>query len=146
MDSALVFVLGANGDIYIPKSKVCDYRDPFLATASNVAGVIGSFKLIDSKDQVVAGLVDNGNNTATIDPGLLSGGIYTIEYAYFDAVLLYLRENFELVFVTQPIILSPSGETVFCQNDGIVNLVANDPGAYFYGDGVLGECKRWIYF
>ena len=50
VDSALVFVLGANGDIYIPKSKLCDYSNPFLATASNIAGVIRSFTLIDGQD------------------------------------------------------------------------------------------------
>ena len=146
MDSALVFVLGANGDIYIPEKQVCDISDPFLATASNVAGVTGSFTLIDSQDNEVAGLVDHGDNTATIDPGLLAGGMYTIKYAYFDEVMLYLREDFELEIVTQPEILSPSEKTEFCQSDGVIQLVANDPGAYFYGKGVSGDVGEGFIF
>ncbi len=146
LDSALVFVLGAEGDIYIPKTKVCDYSDPFLVTASNVAGAIGSFTLINSLDNEVAGLVDNGDNTASIDPALLSGGIYTIEYAYFDAVMLYIRKNFELIYLTQPEILSPSENTSFCQNEDAIQLVSNDPEAYFYGEGVTGNVEDGYIF
>lgn len=136
MDSALVFVLGAEGDIHIPNSQVCDSNDPFVATASNIAGEIGSFTLINAQENEVAGLVDNGDNTATIDPALLAGGIYTIEYAYFDAVMLYIREDFELIYVVQPEIISPSDVTSYCQNEGVVQLLANDPEAKFFGDGV----------
>jgi hypothetical protein len=45
--SALVFVLGAEGDIFIPSGIVCDYSDPFEVQASNIAGVTGSFRLLD---------------------------------------------------------------------------------------------------
>ncbi len=146
VDSALVFVLGANGDIFIPSPLVCDDSDPFQATASNVAGVMGTFTLINAQENEVAGLVDNGDNTATIDPALLSGGTYTIEYAYFDAVMLYIRESFELVYVTQPEILSPSGISSVCQNEDVIQLVANDPAAYFYGEGVSGTVDEGFVF
>ena len=147
VDSALVFVLGAQGDIYIPRPKVCDDSAPFKATASNVAGAIGSFTLVDSQGNEAAGLVDNGDNTATIDPLLLSEGLYTIEYAYFDAVMLYIRESFELIYVRQPEILTPApGVTSFCQNGGVVQLLANDPEAYFYGEGVTGNVDDGFVF
>lgn len=139
VDSALVFVLGAEGDIYIPSSWVCDNSEPFQATASNVAGVMGSFTLINAQDNEVAGLVDNGDNTAIIDPALLSDGTYTIEYAYFDEVMLYIRESFDLIYVIQPEILSPSGISSVCQNEDPIQLVANDPSAYFNGEGVIGN-------
>lgn len=146
MDSALVFVLGANGDIYIPASRVCDNSDLFLVSGSNIAGEVGSFTLLDNSEREVAGLTDNGDNTATIDPGMLSAGIFTVEYSYFDAVTLFIRENFELVVLTQPVILSPSGNTTFCQNDDVINLIANDPGAVFTGNGVSGSVGAGFIF
>ncbi len=146
MDSALVFVLGANGDLYIPRPKVCDYSAPFLVSASNVAGVLGTFTLKDPLNNEVAGLTDHGDNTATIDPVQLAGGVYTVEYAYTDIVKLYIRENFELIELAQPEILSPSGKTTFCQNEDAIQLIASDPAAVFSGNGVIRKCKQRFYF
>lgn len=138
MDSALVFILGADGDIYIPYAQVCDDAEPFNISASNVAGVTGTFALFNSNGIEVAGLTDNDDNTAVVDPALLTEGVYTVEYGYLDGVMLYVREDFELLYVAQPVILSPS-VTSYCQNSGPVTLLANDPTAVFAGSGVTGS-------
>jgi hypothetical protein len=145
VDSALVFVLGANGDIFIPKPRVCDYSEPFDITASNVAGVNGSFALLNSLGQEVAGLIDHGDNTATIDPGMLPGDIYTVDYEYFDMVILYVRESFVVEAVKVPVIISPTQFT-YCQSDGPVSLVADVAGAVFSGTGVSGNVNSGFFF
>ncbi|MFO7932999.1 MAG: hypothetical protein R6U78_02850, partial [Bacteroidales bacterium] len=135
---ALVFVLGAEGDIYIPNGIVCDYSDPFQVSASNVAGVTGSFELLNDASQEVGGLTDNGDNTAMVDPSLLSAGSYTIEYEYFDQVYLYLRAGFTVESVPEPEFVSFS-KTTFCQNDEPVQLISDSPQAVFSGPGVSGN-------
>jgi PKD repeat protein len=135
VDSAQVFVLGANGVLYIPDDLVCQDAEPFEATASNVAGVIGSFTLFDSNEQSVPGLTDNGDNTASVDPSVLTPGAYIIEYEYFDMVNLYLRTPFLMEVVDAPLITAPEQE-IYCQNDPVVDLVSNVTSAIFSGAGV----------
>ncbi|RPI44766.1 MAG: HYR domain-containing protein, partial [Bacteroidetes bacterium] len=144
MDSARVFVLGAEGDIYIPSGIVCDYGDPFEVLASNVAGVMGSFRLLEGS-QPVAGLTDHGDNTAEIDPGLLEAGGYTIEYEYIDQVTLYLRAGFVIESVAEPSFVGFT-KSVFCQNDPPVELNSNIPGAVFSGSGVTGNVTDGFVF
>ncbi len=49
--STLVFVLGAEGDIYIPSEIVCTNEESFAVNASNTSGVDGSFRLLDSNSE-----------------------------------------------------------------------------------------------
>ncbi|HER09932.1 MAG TPA: T9SS type A sorting domain-containing protein, partial [Bacteroides sp.] len=136
--SKRVFVLGAQGDIFLPGKFVCDDSESFEVSAFNVADVTGSFRLLNANDQVVPGLTDHGDNTATVDPALLHAGNYTIEYEYLDQVVLHLRETFTVESVPVPVITSPD-VTTFCQNDAPVFLAANVPGALFSGRGVTGN-------
>lgn len=138
VDSALVFVLGANGDLFIPRRFYCDYQDPFNVTAVNVVGAIGSFRLLNNNDEEVEGLTDNGNNSAVVDPSQLVTGNYTVEYGYFDEVMLYLRESFMVETIEEPVILAPVADE-FCQNDTPFALEGSIPSAEFEGPGVSGN-------
>jgi len=145
VDSALVFVLGADGDIFINATTVCDYADPFIVSASNIAGVIGSFGMYDDQGLVAPGLSDLGNNTASVDPSGLVSGTYTIEYAYLDGVVLYLRETFQVEALALPVFTEPT-DTAFCQNNGPVNLRSDVAGAVFSGAGVSGSVEAGFVF
>ncbi|MFH0759146.1 MAG: fibronectin type III domain-containing protein [Bacteroidota bacterium] len=144
-DSALVFVLGANGDIYIPHDVVCDYTGPFVVRGSNVAGDTGNFALFNANGQSVGGLTDHGDNTATINPANLPAGVYTIEYEYIDEVTLFIRETFLVERVQTPVITSPV-QLIYCQNDEPVTLLSSVPGALFSGPGVIGTATSGFMF
>ncbi|MEN8203326.1 MAG: fibronectin type III domain-containing protein [Bacteroidota bacterium] len=144
VDSALVFVLGANGGIYIPTDLVCQNGDPFMVNASNISGVTGSFTLLDAGGQAVDGLSDNGDNSAEIDPGQLSPGEYTIEYEYVDLVTLYLTRTFMVEAVAQPAILNL--EDTYCQTVDPFLLESDTEGVVFDGPGVAGTIAMGFVF
>jgi hypothetical protein len=144
VDSALVFVLGSDGGIYIPSSLVCQNGDPFMVNASNISGVTGTFTLLDAEGLPVDGLSDNGDNSAEINPGQLLAGEYTIEYEYVDLVTLYLTRSFEVEAVDAPAILDL--EDVYCQNVDPFLLSSDTEGAVFEGPGVSGTLATGFVF
>jgi hypothetical protein len=89
----VVRVLEANAVIDFPDNrlKYCLNDAPFIITGANLANVIGSFAISGG-----AGLVDNHDNTATIDPSLLGVNEYTITYTYFDQTSLFVTNKFEV--------------------------------------------------
>lgn len=145
MDSALVFVLGARGDIFILKELYCDYDDPFTVTASNVSEIIGSFKLYSSNNQEIPGLTDNNDNTATIDPSLLTPGDYYVIYEYFDQILFDLKETFSIESVEAPMIFIPDQDE-YCQNEPVLSLEGSPSDAVFEGPGVTGDITEGFIF
>ncbi len=92
-DTAVVRVLEANAIIEFPENRVkyCRNEDPFTVTGVNLADNIGSFIITGG-----LGLVDHGDNTATVDPSLLSVKEYTITYTYFDGTTLNVTSTFEV--------------------------------------------------
>ncbi|MBE0654618.1 MAG: T9SS type A sorting domain-containing protein, partial [Bacteroidales bacterium] len=144
-DSALFFVLGAEGDIFIPRSFYCNYQAPFTLVASNIAGATGSFTLLNEDDEEVEGLTDKGNNTATVDPGMLEDGNYTVEYAYMDGVMFYLRESFIIESAAKPDILAPESDE-YCMNEPAISMVSSVAGATFSGPGVSGNSMNGYVF
>ena len=145
MASKLVYVLGSEGAILIPGNIVCKNGDPFTATVLNVAGVTGSFRLLNSASQPVSGLTDNGDNTATINPALLDFDSYTIVYQYLDMTVLYLRRAFSVESVIQPLILNLS-ESSYCQNVAPFVLQSNVSNVVFEGPGVSGNVNDGFIF
>ncbi len=145
MDSAVVFVLGADGDIYIPKDVFCDLNSPFTVTAANGAGVNGGFTLLNGSGQEVNGLTDNGDNSAEVDPVALSTGTYTILYEYLDIIPLSIEKSFIIESAAQPSILSPD-QAEFCQNELAVPLVTDISTAVFSGPGVSGNVGSGFIF
>ncbi len=144
-DSAMVFVLGAKGDIFIPKTVYCDFNDPFSVTAVNGTGTTGSFKLLDSAGDEVTGLTDNGNNTAQVNPQVLAVGNYTVVYEYVDIIPLSLTKDFLVETVSQPTILTPTASE-YCQNAPTVALTSNISTAVFQGPGVTGTVGDGFFF
>ncbi|HDS07770.1 MAG TPA: T9SS type A sorting domain-containing protein, partial [Bacteroides sp.] len=142
--SRLVFVLGAEGDVYIPSNVVCANGDPFMVNASNIAGVNGSFRLLNAGSQPVDGLTDNGDNSAEVDPALLVPGAYTIEYAYFDEVTLYIRRVFTVESVTAPVITNLVDDT-YCQNIEPFLLQSSVPNTVFEGPGVSLTFEGFVF-
>jgi len=138
MTSKLVHVLGANGAVLIPEDIVCSNDVPFTTTVVNVPGVIGTFSLLNSDSEPVTGLEDHGDNSATIDPGLLESENYTIEYQYLDQVTLYLRKSFSIESVTPPQILALD-ENSLCQNADPFELRSDLSNVIFEGPGVSGN-------
>ena len=143
--SKLVYVLGADGAILIPDNTVCGHGEPFTVNVLNVPEATGSFRLLNSTSQPVPGLTDNGDNTASIDPALLSSDNYTIEYQYFDIATLYLRKAFSVEFVSQPLILNLY-ESSYCQNVAPFVLQSNVTNVLFEGPGVSGNVNDGFTF
>ncbi|MFW5877608.1 MAG: T9SS type A sorting domain-containing protein, partial [bacterium] len=138
IDSALVFVLGAEGDVYIPDSLFCDNQDTFTVSASNTADATGSFRLLNSDSLEINGLSDKGDNTARVNPSLLDEGNYIIEYSYEDNLTFTLWENFRIEATETPEILIPDRE-VYCQNENEILLSSSLATAVFEGPGVREE-------
>lgn len=145
MDSALVYVVGANGDILIPDDEFCSNDEPFTATVFKNSGDAGSFTLLNADFDPVGGLTDNGDNTATINPQLIPEGSYTIEYQYNDGATLYLRRSFSVFAIEEPEIL-PLEESFFCQDATPVELHATIAEAFFEGPGVSGNVIEGFLF
>ncbi len=139
MDSALVFILGAEGDIYIPQAVYCTYNSSFIVRASNSVGSTGAFSLLNNSGQNVGGLTDNGDNTATVNPALLAPGSYTVLYKYVqDGANLSLQEGFAVEAVQKPTILSLN-RPEYCRNEPAFPLEGDIPAALFSGPGVTGN-------
>lgn len=144
-DSALVFVLGAQGDLFIPKEVYCDYSEPFTVTGSNVAEDTGSFTLLDDNNAEIQGLTDNGDNTATVDPSALVEGAYTVEYQYFDGTWFFLKKSFLIETVEPAEILIPD-QNEYCQSAVPFEMSASNPAAVFSGPGVTGNVNDGFIF
>lgn len=136
--SKQVFVMGSNAAILIPENTVCANEDPFLASVLNVAGTTGTFRLLDSSSETVPGLSDHGDNTASIDPAVLSSESYTIEYQYFDLEIRHLRKAFSVESVSVPEIFGLD-ESSYCQNIAPFELQSNLANVLFEGPGVTGN-------
>ena len=92
-DTVTVRILKADAIIEFPgnRTKYCRNEDPFTVTGANTANSIGSFSISGG-----VGLVDHGDNTATVNPSQLSVKEYTITYTYFDGKTLTVTNNFEI--------------------------------------------------
>jgi PKD repeat protein len=123
------------GGVFIPSEFVCSNGDPFVVNASNIAGENGSFKLLNSNGLAIAGLTDFGNNSAEINPAILSEGTYSIEYRYFEGVVHIINKEFEVESVSSPEFLNLT-EDAYCQNVASFILEGNEDGTRFEGPGV----------
>ena len=93
-DTTLVRVLEADAIIEFPddRTKYCQNEDPFIITGVNLPNSIGSFTITGG-----TGLVDNHDNTAIIDPSLLTVNEYTVTYTYYDdGAPLTIESEFEV--------------------------------------------------
>lgn len=145
-DTAIVFVLGAEGDIFIPKQVFCDYDPLFEVIASNTADAIGSFRLLDEDEQEVSGLTDSLNNKASIDPSLLDPGFYIVDYSYEDdGTTLNLQDYFTVESAVTPKIITLD-QSAYCQNEPAFDLEGDIATAVFSGPGVSGNVNDGFIF
>jgi len=143
--SRQVYVWGSERRIFIPGNRVCLNSAPFIAIVLNITGISGSFNLLDSDDQAVDGLTDHGDNTATIDPALLSLDSFTIEFQYEEVTTQYLRESFTVESLVQPMILNLD-DSAYCQNIIPFVLQSNMENVLFEGPGVTGTINDGFTF
>ena len=143
--SEQVYVMGSGSTIVIPDSRICINGNPFLAVVLNLPGVTGSFRLLDSSDESVDGITDNADNTATIDPSLLTLDSYTIEFQYENGITQILSKLFTVESVVQPLILNLN-ETAYCQNIIPFVLQSNLENVEFEGPGVTGNSNSGFTF
>ena len=144
-DSALVYVWGSESGIFIPVNRMCLNASPFSAAILNLPGINGSFSLLDSDEQPVAGLTDHGDNTATIDPVQLTADTFTIVFQYENVTTQYLRKSFTVESATLPSILNLD-ETAYCQNTDPIVLRSDLESARFEGPGVTGTINSGYTF
>lgn len=93
-DTATVRVLAAQSQIFFEKEKTtyCTNDGPFKVTGVNVPNKIGTFTI-----QGGIGLVDHGDNTATVYPKQLTANTYKITYTYIqDGVPLSVSNNLDI--------------------------------------------------
>jgi len=143
--SRQVYVWGSERSIFIPGNMVCLNGAPFTATVLNIPGITGSFMLLDSNDQPVAGLTDHGDNTATINPAQLTLDSFTIVFQYENVTTQYLRKSFKVESAAQPLILNLD-ETAYCQNINPFVLQSNLENVIFEGPGVAGTINSGFTF
>lgn len=131
-DTVLVEVLDANASISGLRTelKYCNQDKAFVITGVNNKGVIGVFSISGG-----AGLTDNGNNTATINPLLLNAGTYTISYSYLDNVLLTINKAITVETINKAQIIN-APDLTYCQNAQAVKLTGNYGTGIFSGPGI----------
>jgi hypothetical protein len=92
-DTAIVKVLEASAIIEFPENRttVCRNEGPITVKGVNLNNSIGKFTISGG-----IGLINNGDNTATIDPHGLSPDEYTITYTYQDGATFSVKKTFEI--------------------------------------------------
>jgi hypothetical protein len=143
-DTVNVAVLTANADIIFPDNdtkKLFCYNDlPFTIQGRNIANVTGTFLISGG-----TGLVDNGNNTATITPSKLTGKNLVITYRYYSETTLEVRESFEIEYVDN-ISFSGLDESSYCQSSDAIQLFGSVIGGLFSGNAVYGNTGSGYFF
>jgi PKD repeat protein len=143
-DSVSVYVLGSEATLLMPVSALCSGEGPVEVAAMNLAGVTGSFTLLDDGGQPVPGLEDHQDNTATIDPSVLDPGDYEVEFRYEDGVPLVLTTSFTYEIAEAPRILDLGD--VMCQSLMPVPLRSDMESVLFEGSGVTGDEQNGYHF
>ena len=138
----MVNVIDADGDIIFPENRThfCGYDDTLLITGVNLADDIGEFAITGG-----IGLVDNGDNTAILDPSLLEDGVYNISYTYFDGDFLTLEEQIEIEILPEAQISGISGGHT-CTNEPATQITGNITGGIFSGKGVTGDAINGFWY
>lgn len=132
-DTVLVTILDADAFLagFRPQKKYCTFDEPFLITAAtNVPATIGNFSIAPNK-----GLTDHHNNTATIDPSVLSNGSYTITYTYVNTIPLTISETITVETINAAKIFGISTSSV-CSNNAPIAISGTPASGVFKGNGI----------
>jgi hypothetical protein len=92
-DTAVVRVMEASAVIEFPEERttICRNEKPITIKGVNLNNTSGKFTI--SGD---IGLIDNRDNSATIDPHGLGAGEYTVTYTYVDGATFSVKKTFEI--------------------------------------------------
>ncbi|MDX9696167.1 MAG: PKD domain-containing protein, partial [Bacteroidales bacterium] len=102
-DSLVFTVINASGVIHFPDHSpkndflYCDYENAFTVIGENINSKIGTFAI---EGYSGAALINNFDNTATIDPKQLAAGTYTLIYTYNDEGIVNIPEQFTIESVS----------------------------------------------
>ncbi len=138
-DSVIVSVVQASGSINMG-ALYCYNSTPSKAVATTGnPSVIGSFHLQKGSTLIPegSGIHDNGNNTATISPELLSPDDYVLVYKYFVSDTLSLSKNFRIESIEPPKIIGLP--VSICENSTSINLDGDAAFGSFKGTGIIGN-------
>jgi hypothetical protein len=136
-DTVQVAVLLAEATITFPGDRkfFCFNEAPFVVRADNIENSIGHFSISGG-----AGLTDNHDNTATIDPSKPGqSGEYILHYSYFrQGVWMSVHESFEIEYTSELRFIG-FDRTTYCDNENAVKLNGNMSGGVFSGKAVYGN-------
>lgn len=141
-DTVLVTILDANAFIsgFRTQLKYCNFDAPILITgATNVPSVIGTFTITGN-----LGLTDHRNNTATVNPGALTNGSYTITYSYFDKVTLTVTKTITIETVNKAQIIGISTSSV-CANAAPIAISGFPATGVFKGSGIVKSNNTYVF-
>jgi hypothetical protein len=141
-DTSTVEVIDADASIsgLRAEGKYCNFDPEFTITATNSVDATGTFAISGG-----TGLIDNGNNTATINPGLLSAGNYTISYTYTDKIPLSIYKEFTVEMFSEARI-SGLSDNAYCRNINAMEIVGNYTGGTFQGMAVVKNADNNKYY
>lgn len=131
-DTAIVEVIDADASItgLRASAKYCNFDDPFTITGTNYVGGLGTFAISGG-----VGLTDNRNNTATLNPGLLNAGTYTISYTYIDGIPLTIYKEIVIDILDRANIFGLT-KSQYCHNNTPIEISGNYSGGVFSGNSV----------
>jgi len=148
-DSAIVSVIEASGGISV-EDLYCYNAEPFTAFAfTDPANIPGVFELRLNGTLIPNGngIHDNGDNSVTISPRLLSpGNNYLLTFVYYFNEFLQLNKNFYIEYIEPPKILGLPDPANICVNASSINLAGNAANGYFTGIGVSGNSSSGFKF
>lgn len=141
-DTVLVEIIDAEADISGIRTsyKYCNFDEPFVITGTNVQGSLGTFSISGG-----VGLTDNGDNTATVTPGLLSTGNYTISYSYFNGVQLTISKDISVETFEEARIFGLN-EDRYCGNRASIEITGNYSEGTFTGECIVKDNRTNKYY
>jgi hypothetical protein len=141
-DTVFVDVIDAEASIVGLRAQYqyCNLDTAFLITGTNVTGTFGTFSISGN-----VGLTDHYNNTATIEPGMLTAGTYTITYSYYqDGILLSIYRDI-VINMADPAIITGFVNTNYCAGVPSFTIGSNYSQGTFYGNGVTGTAGNYSF-
>jgi hypothetical protein len=121
--------------------RYCVYDAPFLITGVNSKNAIGAFSITGN-----TGLIDHGDNTATVYPTQLGSGQYTISYVFFDGnASQTIIKTIAIEQIEKAQILGLTNFE-FCKNGQPIKLLGNYSTGFFAGPGITKAVNGGYYF
>jgi len=141
-DTAKVEVIDAVASVtgFRANSKYCNFDSAFTITGTNKVNSIGVFAISGG-----VGLTDNQNNSASIRPGIMNSGIYTVSYTYVDGIPLTIYREITIERLEEARIFGLN-EAKYCKNISPIELSGNYSEGIFTGSAIDKNTTTNKYF